>query len=113
MFWGLRDHLGEARSWIDQVLPTADSWEPHAQAELLWTAAVTALEVVGEDHATLATSQRLESLLARIRDDPYLHTVSQLAIVGIATEFAAGVRLNRQQAIAAVRDPRSTSTAAS
>jgi hypothetical protein len=28
-------------------------------------------------------------------------------------EFAAGVRLNRQQAIAAVRDPRSTSTAAS
>ena len=28
-------------------------------------------------------------------------------------EFAAGVRLNRQQAIAAVRDPRSTGTAAS
>jgi predicted ATPase len=85
MFWGLRDHLGEAGSWIDQLLPTSDSLEPHAQAELLWTAVVTALEVVGEDHATLATSQRLESLLARIRDDPYLHTVSQLAIVGIAT----------------------------
>jgi predicted ATPase len=85
LFWGLRDHLGEARSWIDQLLPTADSLEPHAQAELLWTAAVTALEVVGEDRATLATSQRLESLLARIRDDPYLHTVSQMAIVGIAT----------------------------
>jgi predicted ATPase len=85
MFWGLRDHLGEAGSWIDQLLPTGDSLEPHAQAELLWTAVVTALEVVGEDHATLATSQRLQSLLARIRDDPYLHTVSQLAIVGIAT----------------------------
>jgi len=28
-------------------------------------------------------------------------------------EFAAGVRLNRQQAIAAVRDPGSTGTAAS
>ena len=28
-------------------------------------------------------------------------------------DFAAGVRLNRQQAIAAVRDPRSTGTAAS
>ena len=84
MFWGLRDHLGEARGWIDQLLPTADSLEPHAQAELLWTAAVTALEVVGEDQATLATSQRLESLLARIRD-PYLHVVSRLAMAGIAT----------------------------
>jgi predicted ATPase len=84
MFWGLRDHLGEAHSRIDQLLPTADSLEPHAQAELLWTAAVTALEVVGEDHATPATSQRLESLLPGIRD-PYLHAVSQLAMAGIAT----------------------------
>ena len=85
-FWGLRDHLGEARGWVDQLLPTADLWEPHAQAELLWTATVTALEVVGEDQAKLAAaSQRLESLLARIRDDPYLHTVSQMAMAGIAT----------------------------
>ena len=84
LFWGLRDHLGEARGWIDQLLPTVDSREPHAQAELLWTAAVTALEVVGEDQATLAAaSQRLESLLARIRD-PYLHAVSQLAMAGIS-----------------------------
>jgi predicted ATPase len=83
LFWGLRDHLGEARTWIDQLLPTADSWEPHAQAELLWTAAVTALEVVGDDQATLAISQRLESLLAEIRD-PYLHVVSQLAMAGIS-----------------------------
>ena len=28
LFWGLRDHLGEARSWIDQLLPTTDSWNP-------------------------------------------------------------------------------------
>jgi tetratricopeptide (TPR) repeat protein len=84
MFWGLRDHLGEARSWIDQLLPAAGSLEPHAQAELLWTAAVTALEVVGEDQATPAASQRLGSLLASIRDDPYVHTVSQMAMAGIA-----------------------------
>ena len=83
LFWGLRDHLGEARGWIDQLLPTADSMEPDAQAELLWTAAVTALEVVGDDQATLAASQRLESLLPRIRD-PYLHVVSQLAMAGIS-----------------------------
>jgi hypothetical protein len=39
---------------------------------------------VGEDQATLATSQRLESLLARIRD-PYPHVVSELAMAGIVT----------------------------
>ena len=83
MFWGLRDHLGEARSWIDQ-LPAADSWEPQAQAELLWTAAATAVEVVGEDQAALAAvGQRLESLLTRI-SDPYLHAVSQAVMSGIA-----------------------------
>jgi predicted ATPase len=84
LFWGLRDHLGEAPGWIDQMLPTADSLEPRAQAELLWTAAVTAVEVVGEDQATLAAAgQRLGSLLASIRD-PYLHAVSQLAMAGTA-----------------------------
>jgi tetratricopeptide (TPR) repeat protein len=82
MYWGLRDHLGEARTWIDQLLPTADALEPQARAELLWTALVTALEVVGDD-AALATSQRLASLLAGIQD-PYLHVVSQLAMAGIS-----------------------------
>jgi len=82
-FWGLRDHLGEARGWVDQLMPTVDSWEPHAQAELWWTAATIAVEVVGQDEA-LAASQRLESLLGSIRDDPYLHVVSQLAMAGIS-----------------------------
>jgi predicted ATPase len=96
LFWGLHDHLGEARGWIDQMLPTADSLEPHAQAELVWTAAVTNVEVVGGDLATMAeASQRLESLLASIRDDPYLHTVAQVAMAGIATvagDFDAALR---------------------
>jgi predicted ATPase len=84
MYWGLRDHLGEARPWVQQLLPTAESLDPQAQAELLWTAAVTALEVVGDDAATLTTtSQRLGSLLERIQD-PYLHAVSQLAMAGIS-----------------------------
>jgi ATP/maltotriose-dependent transcriptional regulator MalT len=84
LFWGLRDHLGEARRWIDQLPPAVDSWEPQAQAELLWTEAVTAVEVVGEDQATLAAaSQRLESLLPQIRD-PYLHAVSQAVMSGIS-----------------------------
>jgi tetratricopeptide (TPR) repeat protein len=82
-FWALRDRLGEARGWIDQLLPTVDSLEPHAQAELWWTAATIAVEVAGQDQA-LAASQRLESLLPAIRDDPYLHVVSQLAMAGIS-----------------------------
>jgi predicted ATPase len=95
LFWGLRDHLGEARRWIDQLPPAVGSWEPHAQAELLWTAATTALEVVGEDQAALeSASQHLESLLATIRD-PYLHAVSQLAVAGIsavAGDFEGALR---------------------
>jgi predicted ATPase len=95
MYWGLRDHLGEARAWIDQLLPTADSLDPQARAELLWTAVVTALEVVGDDPATLTTtSQRLASLLAGIQD-PYLHAVAQLAMAGIAAvvgDFDGGLR---------------------
>jgi predicted ATPase/class 3 adenylate cyclase len=83
MYWGLRDHLGEARTWIDQLLPTADALDPQAQAELLWTAVVTALEVVGDDAAALATSQRLASRLAGIQD-PYLHVVAQVAMAGIS-----------------------------
>jgi predicted ATPase len=84
MFWGLRDHLGEARGWIDQLLPADDSLELHAQAELLWTAVTTlALEVVGDGQAAQAASQRLESLLPRI-SDPYLHAVSQLAMAGVS-----------------------------
>jgi predicted ATPase len=51
LYWGLRDHLGEARAWIDQLLPGADALDPQAQAELLWTTLVTALEVVGDDQA--------------------------------------------------------------
>ena len=177
MYWGLRDHLGEARAWIDQLLPTADSLDPQARAELLWTAAVTALEVVG-DEVAVATSQRLASLLAGIQDPYlYLHAVSQLAMAGISAVvgdfdgalrgelvsleelrgqdepywttlavltaglvetamgrhdaalghlrearaladrfdqgFAAGTRLNRREAVAAVRDPRGAGTAAS
>jgi predicted ATPase len=78
LFWELRDHLGEARAWVDQLLPTADSLDPQARAELLWTALVTALEV-GDDQAALAASQRLAPLLAEIAD-PYLHAVSQLVM---------------------------------
>ena len=77
-FWFLRDPLSEARTWIDQLLPTAGSLAPQACAELLWTAAVSAVEV-GDDTTALAACQQLAALQEAIVD-PFLHAVSHLAI---------------------------------
>jgi predicted ATPase len=77
-FWFLRDPLGEARTWIGELLPAAGSLGPQARAELIWAAAVNALEV-GDDSAALAARQQLAALRDVI-DDPFLHAICQLAI---------------------------------
>jgi predicted ATPase len=77
-FWEQRDHMGEVRAWVEPLLPTADSLEAQARAELLWTALATANEV-GDDAGALAARQRLAPLLAGIQD-PYLRAVSHLAM---------------------------------
>jgi predicted ATPase len=77
-FWFLREHMPEARGWVDQLLPTADSLDPKARAELMWTAAVTANEV-GDDAAALTARRNLEPLLDTI-DDPFLRAVGLLAL---------------------------------
>src|SRR5262249_28742547 len=78
LFWELDDRMGEARPWVEQLLPAADSLEPQARAELLWTAAATA-EGGGDGAAGLTTTPRLAPLLEGIAD-PYLRAVSQLSI---------------------------------
>jgi tetratricopeptide (TPR) repeat protein len=70
--------MSEARNWVKELLPSADSLGPQARAELLWTELAIALEV-GDDAAALATGRRLGPLLPEI-DDPYLQGISQLAI---------------------------------
>ena len=88
LFWFLRDHLGEARSWVGQLLPTAGSFDLQARAELVWTAAATGVEV-GDDQAALAARERMAPLLDEI-GDPYLHAVSQLVMAwtsGIVGDF--------------------------
>jgi len=82
LFWSARDHLGEARAWVDQLLPADDALDPQARAELAWTALVTEDEV-GDDQAVLAARQRLGPLLAGI-DDPLLQAVSELAMAWTA-----------------------------
>jgi predicted ATPase len=78
LFWFLREHLAEARGWVDQLLPSADSLGPQDRAELMWTAAVTANEV-GDDAAALAARQRLEPLLDTI-EDPFLRALGLMAM---------------------------------
>ena len=78
LFWHLQDHMSEVRAWIEQLLPTAGTFDPQARAELLWTAAATAVEV-GDDTAALAARQRLKPLLETIQD-PYLHALCRLVM---------------------------------
>ena len=88
LFWFLRDHLGEARSWVGQLLPTAGSFDLQARVELAWTAAATGVEV-GDDQAALVARERLAPLLDGI-GDPYLRGVSQLVMAwtsGIVGDF--------------------------
>jgi predicted ATPase len=86
LFWEVRDHLGEARAWVRQLLSAAGSFEPAGRAELLWTAAATGVEV-GDDQAALAARERLAPLLDGIRD-PFLHAVCQL-IMAWTSEIVA------------------------
>ena len=88
LFWFLRDHLGEARSWVGQLLPTARSLDLRARAELAWTAAATGVEV-GDDEAALEAREHLAPLLDGI-EDPYLRAVVQLVLawtLGITDDY--------------------------
>ena len=82
LFWFLRDHMGEVRAWVQQLLPAADALDPQARAELAWTAQVAALEV-GDDAAALSARERLAPLLGGIAD-PFLQAVCQLAMAWTA-----------------------------
>ncbi|MGH8984617.1 MAG: DUF4062 domain-containing protein [Acidimicrobiia bacterium] len=78
LFWQMRGRMPEGRAWIDEVQLRADALDDRAQAELLFTSAVTAVEV-GDDESALAAVEGLERLQGRI-DDPYLESAAHLAI---------------------------------
>lgn len=88
LFWFLRDHLGEASTWIGRLLPRADSFDLQNQIELATAAAATGLEV-GDDHMALTAGERLAPLLDGI-EDPYLRAVSRLVMAwtaGVVGDF--------------------------
>ena len=78
LFWQMRGRMPEGRAWIDEVQHRADALDDRARAELLFTSAVTAVEV-GDDDSALAAVDGLRRLEGRI-DDPYLESAAQLAI---------------------------------
>jgi predicted ATPase len=95
LFWTQEDLEREAWSWVQQLLPAADTLDPQDRAELAWVAAVVAVDVdVGGDAAALAARQRLAPLLAGI-SDPFLHAVARLAMtwtLPIAGDFDEALR---------------------
>jgi predicted ATPase len=78
LFWQMRGRMPEGRAWIDELRLRADALDDRAQAELLFTSAVTAVEV-GDDDRALAAVEGIERLEGRI-DDPYLESAAQLAV---------------------------------
>jgi ATP/maltotriose-dependent transcriptional regulator MalT len=70
--------MPEGRAWIDEVQLRADALDDRARAELLFTSAVTAVEV-GDDQNALAAVEGLERLQGRV-DDPYLESAAHLAV---------------------------------
>jgi predicted ATPase len=78
LFWQMRGRMPEGRAWIDEVQLRADELDDHARAELLFTSAITAVEV-GDDDSSLAAVDALRGLEDHV-DDPYLESAAQLAI---------------------------------
>ena len=82
-FLGVGDMIiGEARSWVAQLLPAQDTLPTADRVELLGTALVSALEV-SDAPAARATRDRLVALLDDV-GDPYLEGVSHLLVAWAA-----------------------------
>ncbi|HEY4279300.1 MAG TPA: DUF4062 domain-containing protein [Conexibacter sp.] len=88
LFWQMRDRMHEGRAWIQELLLRADALEDRAHAEVLLTAAATAIEV-GDDDSARAAVQGMRRLEGRV-DDRYLDSATQLAVawtLPIADDF--------------------------
>jgi predicted ATPase len=81
-FWWLQEHLGEARSWMDEAASAIGPQDAIAQAELVWAVTVTDVEV-GDDAAALEARERLEPLVEAV-DDPFLVALCQLALAWVS-----------------------------
>ena len=77
LYWQIADRMPEGRAWTHELRHRADALDDHGRAELLWTAAVTAVEV-GDDDSALSALDGIARLEGHV-DDPYLESAVQLA----------------------------------
>jgi predicted ATPase len=97
LYWQMRGRMPEGRAWIDQLQDSAGALDDRARAELLFTSAITAVEV-GDDETALAALEGLDGLVGHI-DDPYLGSAAQLArswILPIVDDFDGALRVASQ-----------------
>jgi predicted ATPase/tetratricopeptide (TPR) repeat protein len=97
LFWQVRDRMTEGRAWIDELRPRADSLDDHARAGVLFTWAVTAVEV-GDDTSALAAIDAIERFDGSV-DDPQLQRELQLAVA-----WTLPIRDDFDRALAAAAD---------
>jgi predicted ATPase len=93
LFWQLSDRMPEGRAWIGELRGSGAPFDLHAQAEVLFTWAVTSVEV-GDDDGGLAAIDGIRGLAAGL-DDPQLASALQLAIawtLPILDDFEGALR---------------------
>jgi predicted ATPase len=93
LYWQMRDRMPEGRAWIDELNRRAAVLDDNAQAELLLTSAVTAVEV-GDDDYALAAFHDIERFVGHL-GDAYLESFAQLAtawILPITDDFDGALR---------------------
>ena len=78
LFWQMGDRMPDGREWIDQLRLRVDELTDTERAELLFSAAVTAVEV-GDDDAALASVEAIRESDGPV-DDPTLESALQLAV---------------------------------
>ena len=78
LFWQMHDRMPEGRAWIHELRSRMDELDDRARAEVLFTMAVTAVEV-GDDRSALAAVDAITPLIDTV-DDPALANSLQLAI---------------------------------
>jgi predicted ATPase len=78
LFWQMGDRMPEGHQWIEQLRVRIDELSADAQAELLFNAAVTAVEV-GDDDGALAAVEAIRVWDGQI-EDPTLDSALQLAV---------------------------------
>jgi predicted ATPase len=109
--WWMRGRMGEVYPWVQEVAPLFDSLDARSQVSLIWTAALSAVEL-GKDTEALAWIDRLDPLREQV-GDTYLEALSELITLWILPlRDMNGALAAGERAVARMREVRSPFMAA-